>query len=230
MTLSHVIILRYTTPRTRDRNRLADFVIFAGSHGRARKKGAGHGLSPWPPTIRDKPELVEAMADLAVREMSHYGEVVKAQFIRAAELDRRRERDPLCQSTCASTRARGSEAISSDVCFWAASSRRAAQRKASADADAASDEPIQAILHLHQPLGKKTPSHPVLPIRLPLFSCQRRSTARLGNWLDIEAEIAPVSPAHCGTCINASTDTSLATPKSKASLTQSLAAVLLTGM
>ena len=54
----------------------SDFDSFLQDHAAAEKKAAGMAismLSHYP----DRPELVEAMADLAVEEMSHYREVVK---------------------------------------------------------------------------------------------------------------------------------------------------------
>lgn len=55
---------------------LEHFDQFLLDHAAAEKKAAGMAIS-MASHYPDKPELVEAMADLAVEEMSHYREVVK---------------------------------------------------------------------------------------------------------------------------------------------------------
>ena len=69
------IQLDYNTGRNWVDTVLADFARFLLDHAAAEKKAAGMAismLSHYP----DKPDLVEAMADLAVEEMSHYRQVV----------------------------------------------------------------------------------------------------------------------------------------------------------
>ena len=68
--------LRYRTPPAWTEAVLADFDSFLQDHAAAEKKASGMAismLSHYP----DKVELVAAMADLAVEEMTHYREVVK---------------------------------------------------------------------------------------------------------------------------------------------------------
>ena len=68
--------LRYRTPAAWTEVVLADFDSFLQDHAAAEKKASGMAismLSHYP----DKVELVAAMADLAVEEMTHYREVVK---------------------------------------------------------------------------------------------------------------------------------------------------------
>lgn len=68
--------LRYATPQAWTDAVLADFDSFLLDHAAAEKKASGMAmsmLSHYP----DRVELVAAMADLAVEEMTHYREVVK---------------------------------------------------------------------------------------------------------------------------------------------------------
>jgi tRNA-(ms[2]io[6]A)-hydroxylase len=68
--------LLYTTPAAWTETVLADFDRFLLDHAAAEKKASGMAismLSHYP----DRVELVSAMADLAVEELTHYREVVK---------------------------------------------------------------------------------------------------------------------------------------------------------
>ena len=70
------VTLAYATPDEWTETVLADFDRFLLDHAAAEKKASGMAvsmLSHYP----DRVELVEAMADLAVEEMTHYREVVK---------------------------------------------------------------------------------------------------------------------------------------------------------
>lgn len=68
--------LRLATPPAWTKTVLADFDSFLLDHAAAEKKASGMAismLSHYP----DKVELVAAMADLAIEELTHYREVVK---------------------------------------------------------------------------------------------------------------------------------------------------------
>lgn len=68
--------LRYSTPAPWIDAVLADFDSFLLDHATAEKKASGMAismLSHYP----DRTELVSAMADLAIEELTHYREVVK---------------------------------------------------------------------------------------------------------------------------------------------------------
>ncbi len=71
-----MIELAYQTPETWTAIVLAEFDVFLLDHAAAEKKAAGMAIS-MASHYPDRPALVEAMADLAVEEMSHYREVVK---------------------------------------------------------------------------------------------------------------------------------------------------------
>jgi tRNA-(ms[2]io[6]A)-hydroxylase len=68
--------LRYATPQAWTDTVMADFDCFLLDHAAAEKKASGMAismLSHYP----DRPELVAAMADLAIEELTHYREVIK---------------------------------------------------------------------------------------------------------------------------------------------------------
>ncbi len=68
--------LRFRTPQAWTEKVMSDFDSFLLDHAAAEKKASGMAmsmLSHYP----DKIELVAAMADLAIEELSHYREVVK---------------------------------------------------------------------------------------------------------------------------------------------------------
>jgi len=67
---------RYRTPPTWTEAVLADFDSFLQDHAAAEKKASVMAISMLA-HYPDKVELVAAMADLAVEEMTHYREVVK---------------------------------------------------------------------------------------------------------------------------------------------------------
>ena len=76
MTLMSKIKLAYATPPEWTATVLDDFDTFLLDHAAAEKKASGMAvsmLSHYP----DRVELVTAMADLAIEEMTHYREVVK---------------------------------------------------------------------------------------------------------------------------------------------------------
>ena len=86
------ITLTYNTPSTWTETVLADFDAFLLDHAAAEKKAAGMAvsmLSHYP----DRVELVTAMADLAVEEMTHYREVVKIIHQRG-NITSKDEKDP----------------------------------------------------------------------------------------------------------------------------------------
>lgn len=63
---------------------LKDFDSFLADHASCEKKASGMAVnvaSHYP----DQPQLLEAMADLAVEEMSHYREVIRLLIARGAE-------------------------------------------------------------------------------------------------------------------------------------------------
>lgn len=77
--------LRYQTGDSWTETVLADFTTFMQDHAAAEKKAAGMALSMishYP----DKPELVEAMSELAVEELAHFRDVIRWLHRRGAQL------------------------------------------------------------------------------------------------------------------------------------------------
>lgn len=96
------IVLAYNTPNSWTETVLADFDAFLLDHAAAEKKAAGMAvsmLSHYP----DRVELVAAMADLAVEEMTHYREVVKIIHQRG-NITSKDEKDPYVNQFRASMR------------------------------------------------------------------------------------------------------------------------------
>lgn len=71
-----MITLQYVTPETWTETVLNDFDNFLIDHAAAEKKASGMAvsmLSHYP----DKPQIVKAMIDLAIEEMTHFRDVVR---------------------------------------------------------------------------------------------------------------------------------------------------------
>ena len=71
-----MITLQYATPETWTETVLNDFDHFLADHAAAEKKASGMAvsmLSHYP----DRPQIVKAMIDLAIEEMTHFRDVVK---------------------------------------------------------------------------------------------------------------------------------------------------------
>lgn len=84
--------LRYTTPQSWVNAVLANFNDFLNDHAQAEKKASGMAmsmLSHYP----DRPELVKAMADLAIEELAHFREVIKLMQAQGLQLNND-EKDP----------------------------------------------------------------------------------------------------------------------------------------
>lgn len=77
--------LRYNTPSAWTNCVLANLDEFLLDHAAAEKKASGMAISMishYP----DRPELVSAMADLAIEELNHYKEVIKLVYARGSQL------------------------------------------------------------------------------------------------------------------------------------------------
>lgn len=90
--LMFMSFLRFATPTAWVDAVLADFDRFLLDHAAAEKKASGMAvsmLSHYP----DKPELVEAMVNLSIEEMTHFREVIKLIHERGLQLGND-EKDP----------------------------------------------------------------------------------------------------------------------------------------
>lgn len=77
--------LRYATPAEWTETVLADFDTFMQDHAAAEKKASGMAMS-MVSHYPDKAELILAMTELAVEELTHYREVVKLIYARGLQL------------------------------------------------------------------------------------------------------------------------------------------------
>jgi tRNA-(ms[2]io[6]A)-hydroxylase len=84
--------LAYQTTQAWVNTVLADFDTFLLDHAAAEKKASGMAVSMMS-HYPDHPELVEAMAELAIEELAHYREVAKLIHSRG-KLTGRDEKDP----------------------------------------------------------------------------------------------------------------------------------------
>lgn len=84
--------LQYATSTDWTAAVLEDFESFLADHAAAENKAAGMATS-MALHYHDKPDIVEAMIDLAIEEMAHFREVVKLLHERGLQL-RRDEKDP----------------------------------------------------------------------------------------------------------------------------------------
>ena len=81
-----MLTLRYATPETWTETVLNDFDHFLLDHAAAEKKASGMAismLSHYP----DRPQIVKAMIDLAIEEMTHFRDVVKLMYQRGLILE-----------------------------------------------------------------------------------------------------------------------------------------------
>ncbi len=77
--------LRYPTPAEWTATVLADFDTFMQDHAAAEKKASGMAMS-MVSHYPDKAELIQAMTELAVEELTHYRQVVKLIYARGLQL------------------------------------------------------------------------------------------------------------------------------------------------
>lgn len=80
-----MISLKFATPHGWIETVMADFDAFLIDHAAAEKKASGMAvsmLSHYP----DKPDIVRAMIDLSIEEMTHFREVVKIMTARGLQL------------------------------------------------------------------------------------------------------------------------------------------------
>lgn len=77
--------LRYATPKEWIETVLTDFDSFMQDHAAAEKKASGMAMS-MVSHYPDKAELIIAMTELAVEELTHYREVVKLIYARGLQL------------------------------------------------------------------------------------------------------------------------------------------------
>lgn len=82
-----MITLRYRTARCWTDAVLADFDVFLADHANAEYKASGMAMS-MALHYTDKPDIVNAMIELAIEELAHFREVVKLMHERGLHLQK----------------------------------------------------------------------------------------------------------------------------------------------
>ncbi len=181
--------LRYRTPAAWTETVLADFDSFLQDHAAAEKKASGMAismLSHYP----DKVELVAAMADLAVEEMTHYREVVK-WIHRRGLLTAADEKDPYVIALRESIR-RGRDEYLLDRLLTASIIEARGAERFGLVAGALDPGPLQSF---YQSIARSEERHYTLFLELAhVYLDEAIIAPRWNALLDIEASIAAALP------------------------------------
>lgn len=183
------IQLAYATPHDWTEVVLANFDDFLLDHAAAEKKAAGMAismLSHYP----DRVELVTAMADLAVEEMSHYREVVKWIHARGL-ITRKDEKDPYVNQFRAALRKGSDEYFLDRLLIGGIIEARGAERFGLV-AQALPESPLKAF---YLSITRSERRH--LDLMVNLADCYFEAgqvASRLQDLLSIEAEIVAGLP------------------------------------
>lgn len=184
-----MITLRYNTPSEWTDTVLANFDQFLLDHAAAEKKAAGMAIS-MASHYPDKPPLVEAMADLAVEEMSHYREVVKLIHQRGGQTAAD-ERDPYVNALRKHLR-KGSEAYFLDRLLLGGVIEARGAERFGLIAEAVDEG---AIKRFYTSISRSEERHRTLFTDLAgLYFPQDQIAQRLDEWLSVEADIAASLP------------------------------------
>jgi len=181
--------LRYATPAGWTDAVLADFDSFLQDHAAAEKKASGMAMS-MVSHYPDRFELVAAMADLAIEELTHYREVVKWLHKRGLQTAADRK-DPYVLGFRESIR-QGSDTYLLDRLLTASIiEARGAERFALVAA--ALEE--SALKKFYQSIARSEERHYILFLELAgKYLPQQDIEARWDELLDIEAELVANLP------------------------------------
>ncbi|HUH37681.1 MAG TPA: tRNA-(ms[2]io[6]A)-hydroxylase [Spongiibacteraceae bacterium] len=177
--------LRFRTPASWTAAVMADFDRFLLDHAAAEKKAAGMAvsmLSHYP----DRTELVTAMADLAVEEMSHFREVVKILHSRGLQLARD-EKDAYVLAMRAAVRNGSDDYFLDRLLVGGIIEARGAERFGLV-AEALADAPLK---RFYQSITRSEERHYALFVDLARrYFPEPVWRARLDELIDIEADVA----------------------------------------
>jgi tRNA-(ms[2]io[6]A)-hydroxylase len=181
--------LRYATPAAWIATVLKDFDSFLQDHAAAEKKASGMAismLSHYP----DRIELVSAMADLAVEELTHYREVVKWIHQRGGQTAAD-QKDPYVLAFRESIR-RGKEAYLLDRLLTASIIEARGAERFALIAQALAPSPLQ---RFYQSIARSEERHYSLFLELAgLYFAPDDIDQRWDQLLDREAEIVAALP------------------------------------
>lgn len=183
------IKLAYDTPFEWTEAVLSDFDAFLLDHAAAEKKAAGMAismLSHYP----DRVELVAAMADLAVEEMTHYREVVKLIHQRGG-ITSKDEKDPYVNRFRAALRKGSDDYFLDRLLIGGIIEARGAERFGLV-AEALMDEPLKKF---YTAIARSEGRHLQLMVDLADRYFETATvSARLGELIAIEADIVAGLP------------------------------------
>ena len=184
-----MLSLQYATPLAWVEAVLADFNRFLIDHAAAEKKASGMAismLSHYP----DRPNIVSAMVDLAIEEMTHFREVIKLLHARGLQLAAD-TRDPYVNALRALAR-RDSEDYLLDRLLIAGIIEKRGCERFSLVAEALPEGKLQ---QFYQSISRSEAKHGELFLRLagPWFAPENIAT-RLAQLLSEEAKIVAALP------------------------------------
>lgn len=181
--------LLLSTPDAWTQTVLGDFDRFLQDHAAAEKKASGMAvsmLSHYP----DRPQLVEAMADLAIEELTHYREVVK-WLHRRGQRTAKDEKDPYVLSFRKCIREGKDEYLLDRLLTAGVIEARGAERFALIAA-ALENGPLQKF---YQAIARSEERHFELFVELAgLYFAPDVIDTRWGELLETEAEIVRTLP------------------------------------
>lgn len=183
------IRLGYATSEQWTEAVLQDFDAFLLDHAAAEKKASGMAvsmLSHYP----DRVELVSAMADLAVEEMTHYREVVKLIHNRG-QITSKDEKDPYVNEFRKALRKNSDEYFLDRLLIGGIIEARGSERFGLI----AEALPAGSLKNFYQSITRSELRHKDLMVDLALqYFDQDMVESRLGELIDIEAAIVAQLP------------------------------------
>lgn len=184
-----MIQLRFATPSHWTDTVLHDFDRFLVDHAAAEKKAAGMAmsmLSHYP----DRPELVAAMADLAVEETTHFRDVLRIMRQRGIQAHRD-EKDPYINQFRKCLRAESDDYFLDRLLLGGIIEARGCERF-SLVGEALEDP---ALKRFYQAIGRSEARHTDMFVELAeTYFPKARVNERLGQLLDEEAIIVRQLP------------------------------------
>lgn len=182
-------MLKYVTPAQWTETVLADFDTFLLDHAACEKKASSMAMS-MVSHYPDKTELVRAMIDLAIEELSHYRDVVKIISERELRLAAD-EKDPYVTQFRRAIR-QGREAYLLDRLLIAAIVEARGHERFGLVAEALPEGPLK---RFYQAITSSEARHFELFVALAKrYIDEAKVTTRLQELLQVEAEIAAQLP------------------------------------
>lgn len=183
------LILRYNTDPAWVDAVLDDFDLFLIDHAHAEKKASGMAMSMlchYP----DKPDIVKAMADLAIEELAHFREVIKLMQARQLQLSPD-EKDPYVNTLRKQLRKGKEEYLLDRLLVGAIIEARGCERFGLIGQHHNNPD----LKNFYQAIAASEEKHHELftDLAVPYFS-QDIIDERLNSLLDIEAEITAALP------------------------------------